>query len=166
MEGKVHDWNLINMCLSQDCHSRELEACQGSFSLSTTWAFLEALEEAHWLKPPTLARHHSNYLHELFYDRKSCKEHGTNNPPPTWRVRETSGGDTTCPTTSQNPSRWHPSWLNRACTTRKDSESEWLGENNPETSPFTMKPETVSHVQSSSPGIPYPTALCPGALSQ
>ena len=29
------------------------------------------LGEAHWLKPPTLARHHSNYLHELFYDRKS-----------------------------------------------------------------------------------------------
>ena len=29
------------------------------------------LREAHWLKPPTLARHHSNYLHELFYDRRS-----------------------------------------------------------------------------------------------
>ena len=23
------------------------------------------------LKPPTLARHHSNHLHELFYDRRS-----------------------------------------------------------------------------------------------
>ena len=29
------------------------------------------LGEAHWLKPPTLARHHSNHLHELFYDRRS-----------------------------------------------------------------------------------------------
>ena len=29
------------------------------------------LGEAHWLKLPTLARHHSNYLHELFYDRRS-----------------------------------------------------------------------------------------------
>ena len=29
------------------------------------------LGEAHWLKPPTLARHHSNHLHELFYDRIS-----------------------------------------------------------------------------------------------
>ena len=28
--------------------------------------------EAHGLKPPTLARHHSNHLHELFYDRRSC----------------------------------------------------------------------------------------------
>ena len=27
------------------------------------------LGEAHRLKPPTLARHHSNHLHELFYDR-------------------------------------------------------------------------------------------------
>ena len=29
------------------------------------------LGEAHSLKPPTLARHPSNYLHELFYDRRS-----------------------------------------------------------------------------------------------
>ena len=29
------------------------------------------LREAHWLKPPTLARHHSNHLYELFYDRRS-----------------------------------------------------------------------------------------------
>ena len=27
---------------------------------------IEVLGEAHWLKPPTLARHHSNHLHELF----------------------------------------------------------------------------------------------------
>ena len=32
---------------------------------------LLVLGEAHWLKPPTLARHHSNHLHELFYDRRS-----------------------------------------------------------------------------------------------
>ena len=30
----------------------------------------ELLGEAHRLKPPTLARHHSNRLHELFYDRR------------------------------------------------------------------------------------------------
>ena len=35
-----------------------------------------------------------------------------------------SKGDTTCLTTSQNPSLWHPSWLNKACTTRKDSDLE------------------------------------------
>ena len=69
------------------------------------------------------------------------KEHGTNKPPLTGRVRERSKGDTTCPTTSQNPSCWHPSWLNKARTTRKDSESEWIAKDNPETSPITIKPE-------------------------
>ena len=29
--------------------------------------------------------------------------------------------DTACPTTSQNPSLWHPSWLSDASTTRKGS---------------------------------------------
>ena len=48
------------------------------------------------------------------------KEHRTNKPPPAGRVRERSRGDTTCPSTSQNPSRWHPSWLSDACATRKD----------------------------------------------
>ena len=150
------------MCLSQDCHSRELEACQGSFSLSTAWAYLEVLEEAHW--PSTLARHHSNHLHELFYNRRSCKEHGTNNPPPTGRVWETSKGDTKCPTTSQNPSRWHPSWLNKACTTRKDSDSEWLTKDNPETNPITIKPKTVSHMAEQFSSVPLPCCSPPGCL--
>ena len=55
-------------------------------------------------------------------------------------------GDTTCQTTSQHPSRWHSTWLNKVCTTRKDSESEWLAKDNLETNPITIKPETVSHV--------------------
>ena len=49
-----------------------------------------------------------------------------------------------CPTTSQNPSHWHPSWLNKACATRKDPESEQLAKDNPETNPITIKPETAS----------------------
>ena len=80
------------------------------------------------------------------------EEHGTEKPPPTGRVRERSKGDTTCPTPSQNPPRWHPSWLNKACTTRKDSESEWWAKDNLETNPITIKPGTASH------GFPYPTA--------
>jgi len=70
------------------------------------------------------------------------KEHRTKKPPPTRRVQERSKGNTTCPTTSQNPSHWHPSWLNKAWTTRKDSESEWLAKDDPETNPITIKPET------------------------
>ena len=68
------------------------------------------------------------------------KEHKTNKPPRTGRVQEGSKGDT------QNPSLWHPSWLNKACTTRKDSESEWLAKVNPETNLITIKPEAASHV--------------------
>ena len=55
------------------------------------------------------------------------KEHGTSKPPPTGSVWERSKGDTTCLITSQNPSRWHPSWLSDACATRKDSnQNDWL----------------------------------------
>ena len=71
------------------------------------------------------------------------KEHGTNKPPSTGRVQQRSKGDTTCPTTSQNP-RWHPSRVNKVCITWKDSESGWLVKDNPETNPITIKPE--SHV--------------------
>ena len=75
-----------------------------------------------------------------------AKEHGTNKPPPTRGIWERSKRDTTCLTTSQNPSLWHPSWLNKACTTRKDSESEWLAKDNLESNTITIKPETVSHM--------------------
>ena len=84
------------------------------------------------------------------------KEHGTNKPPPTRRVQERSKGDTTCLTTSQNPSLCHPFWLNKACTTRKDSESEWLAKDNPETNPITIKPETASHVTELFSWVPLP----------
>ena len=83
------------------------------------------------------------------------KEHGTNKPPPNGRVWERSKGDTICLITSQNPSHWHPSWLNKACATRKDSELEWLAKDNPETNPITIKPEMATW-RSSSPGFPYP----------
>ena len=72
------------------------------------------------------------------------KEHGTNRPPSTERVQEMSKGDTTCPTASQNPFLWHPSWLNKVCTTRKDSEPEWLAKDNRETNPITIKLKTAS----------------------
>ena len=116
----------------------------------------DLLGEAHWLKPPTLARHHSNHLHELFYDRGPGEEQGTNKPPPTRRVWERSKGDTTCPTTSQNPSLWHPSQPNKVCTIRKDSESEWLAKDNPETNPITIKPETAGHMAEQFSWVPLP----------
>ena len=90
------------------------------------------------------------------------KEHGTKKPPPTGRVQERSKGDTTCQTTSQNPSLWHPSWLNKACTTRKDSDSEWLAKDNPETNPITIKPKTASHVTKLFSWVPLPYCFPPG----
>ena len=92
----------------------------------------------------------------------SGKEYGTNKPPPTGRVREKSKGDTMCPSTSQNPSHQHPSWLSDACTTRKDSELEWLAKDNPETNPITMKPETESHVAEQFSWVPLPYCSPPG----
>ena len=84
------------------------------------------------------------------------KEHGTNKPPPTTRVKERSKGDTMCLTTSQNPSCWHSSWLNKVCTTRKNSESEGLAKDNQETNPITTKPGTASHVAELFSWVPLP----------
>ena len=89
------------------------------------------------------------------------KEHGTNKPPPTGRAQERSKSDTTCPTTSQNPSFWHPSWLNKERTTWKDSESEWLAKDNPETNPITIKPETASPVAGIFSWVPLPSCSPP-----
>ena len=82
-------------------------------------------------------------------------KHKTNKPPPIRRVQERSKWDTTCPTTSQNPSCWHPSWLSNARVT-KDSESEWPAKDNPETNPITIKPKTQSHVAEQFSWVPLP----------
>ena len=113
------------------------------------------LGEAHWNCPPWSDTIVTIYT-SCFTTGSSGKEHRTNKPPPTGRVQERSKGDSTCPTTSQNPSLWHPSWLNKACTTRKDSESEWLATDNPETNPITIKPGTVSHMTELFSWVPLP----------
>ena len=118
------------------------------------------LGEAHQLKPPTCPGTKVTICMSCFTTGGPGKEHGTNKPPPTGSVRERSKGDTTCPTTSQNPSPWPPSWLNKACTTRKDSESEWLAKDRPETNPITIKP--ASHVAERSSWVPSPCCSLPG----
>ena len=69
-----------------------------------------------------------------------------------------------CPTTSQYPSCWHPSWLSNPCTTRKDSESEWLAKDNQEANPTTIKPETASHVAKHFSWVPLVCSLLPSNL--
>ena len=93
------------------------------------------------------------------------KEQETNKPPPTRRAQERLKGDTTHPTTSQNPSLWHPSWLNKVCTTRKDSESEWLAKDNLETNSITIKPATASHVTEQFSWVPLSYCSPPGCPS-
>ena len=73
------------------------------------------------------------------------KDHGTDKPPPIGRIGERSKEDITCRITSCDPSRRHPSWLSNDCTTWKDSASEWLAKDNPETNPKAIKPGTASH---------------------
>ena len=58
-------------------------------------------------------------------------------------------------------SSWHPSWLNKTCTTRKDSESEWLAKDNPETNPITIKLETASHVAEQFSWVLWPSCSPP-----
>ena len=85
-----------------------------------------------------------------------CKE------PPTGRFWERSKGDTMCPTTSQNPSHWHPSWLSNVCSTRKCPESEWLDRDNLENNPITIKPESGSHLEELFSWVPLPCCSPPG----
>ena len=119
------------------------------------------LGEAHWNRPPwpgTIV----TICMSCFTTGSPAKEHRTNKPPPIGRVWKRSKGDTTCLTTSQNPTLWHPSWLNKACTTGKDSELEWLAKDNPETNPITIKLETASHVAELFSWVPLPYCSPPG----
>ena len=121
---------------------------------------VEILGETNWLKLPTPAKHHSNYFHALFYDRRSCWGHGTDKPP-TGRVKERKKGDAMCPLTSQNPSHLHPSWLSNTCANRKDPMSEWLDRDNPKTNPNTVNPETANHMAEHSSWVPLPSCSPP-----
>ena len=85
------------------------------------------------------------------------REHWTSKPQPTGRVQERSKGEAMCPTTSQNPFHWHPSWLGNGCATRKDPESERLAKDNPETNPISIKPETTSHMTQQFSWVPLPS---------
>ena len=68
-------------------------------------AAVTVLGEAHRLKPPTRPGTIVTIPMSCFTTGGPGKEHGTNRPPPTGRVRERLKGDTVCPSTSQNPCR-------------------------------------------------------------
>ena len=66
-----------------------------------------------------------------------------------------------CPATPQNPPYWNTSWLNNACATRKDPESEWLAKDNPEINPTSIKCETTSHMEEQPSWVPLPSCSPP-----
>ena len=122
----------------------------------------EMLGEAHWNRPPWPGTIVTVCI-SCFTTGGPGKEHRTNKPPPTRRVWERSKGDTTCAPTSQNPSLWHPSWLNKAAPPgRMLSQNDWL-RTTWKLIPSPQNPRLQATRQSCS-GFPYPPALHPGAL--
>ena len=113
-----------------------------------------------------LARDHGNLV-SYFTTGDPGEKHRTHKPPPTRRIQERSKGDITYPTTPQNPSRWHLSWLSNAGTTKRDPDSEWLARDNLEAHSIAIKPKTASHMvgqfswvllpSCSPPRHPFPT---------
>lgn len=91
-------------------------------------------------------------------------EHRTNKPPPTRTVQERLKGDATCPTTSQNSPHWNLSWLNNACSTKKDPESGWLTRDNQEANLIVLKPETANHLAEPFSWVSLPSCSPPRQL--
>ena len=85
--------------------------------------------------------------------------------PNTWSVEKVKRREDTSPyvlPASQNLFHWNLSWLSHAFTTRKDSESEWLARDNPETNSITIKPNTASHMAEQL-WVPLPCCSSPGS---
>ena len=121
--------------------------------------------EAHRLKPPTLAtptlaRHQSNCLHELFWQEVLVRNMELINHQP----EELGKGQKETPHVRPPPrillTGIHIDWTRHAPPGRTLSQNDWV-KDNPETNPITTKHKTAMW-QSSSPTFPYPTALRPG----
>ena len=81
-------WNLEKL---QNNHNRHLELV----SLSQTWVYWTWKgKHNEWNCP--LSRHHINHGVSYFMTEGPSKEHGTNKPPPTRRVRGRSKSNTRC----------------------------------------------------------------------
>ena len=100
------------------------------------------LGEARWLKPPTLARHHSIHLHEVLVRNMELMRHHP--------LEEVRKGHKEMPHSDHLPE----SFL--LASTRKDSGSEWLAKDNPETNPVTIRPKTASHMAELFSWVPLP----------
>ena len=149
-------------------HSKTVPECIWLKHLRIQWSSLNIilLGEAHWLKPPSLTRQHSNRLHELFYTGGPGKEHGTisHRPPEAF-----GKGQKETPRVRPPPrillSGVHLGWRRQAPPGRTLSQNDW-----PKTTrkliPSPENPRLWPPWQSDSPGFPHPPALHPGTLSR
>ena len=68
---RIDDFELCWKTLLRAPWTDHKEIKQVNLKGNHPWIFTGSVREAHWLKPPTLARHHSNHLRELFHERRS-----------------------------------------------------------------------------------------------
>ena len=125
------------------------------------WSQVTLLEEAHWLKPPTPARQHSNYLHGVVLPQEVLVRELIS----LHQSEEFGKGQKETPHVRPLPrillSGVHLGWARRAPPGRT-LESEWLAKDNPEINPITIKPETVSHETEQFSWVPLSSCSPPG----
>ena len=121
---------------------------------------MELLGEAHWLKPPTLARHHRTICMSCFMTGDPDKEYTISHHQP----EEFGKGQKETPCVRPLPriplTSIHLGWAMRAPPGK--TQLEWLAKDHMETNPITIKPETVSHAAEQFSWVPLPYCSPPG----
>ena len=99
------------------------------------------LWETRWLKPLTLASHHSNHLFMSYFRTGGHgKEHRTNMSPPFRKGQKETLHVLPRPRIILTGWVLHPFSLSNACASRKFPESEWLAKDNLEINPISINP--------------------------
>ena len=122
--------------------------------------------DAHCRKPPALARHHGNHSHELFWQEVLVRNTELIGHHQQGELRK---GQKETPHVQPAPrillAGIHLGWTRRAPPGKTLSQNDWLKPTR-KLIPLPQNPRLQATWQSSPPGFPYPTALCPGAPSQ
>ena len=127
-------------------------------------SFKRTVGEAPWLKLLTLTRHHSYYLHVLRQEVLVRNTEVINHHQP----EEFRKGQKVTPRVQPPPrilAGIHLGWTMSVPPERTPSQNDW-SETTRKLIPSPQNPRPWAMWQSSSPGFPYPTALCLSASSQ
>ena len=127
-------------------------------------SFKRTVGEAPWLKLLTLTRHHSYYLHVLRQEVLVRNTEVINHHQP----EEFRKGQKVTPRVQPPPrilAGIHLGWTMSVPPERTPSQNDW-SETTRILIPSPQNPRPWAMWQSSSPGFPYPTALCLSASSQ